>query len=165
MNKMKNVIIGLIMLTGIAFLPSTSYAQASSNQQTTDEIIGFVKAEWAAEIADPSNVAEQFKNYADDYTEFDGDYATRIDGKSAAMKLAEPSGKASTRTVAAEMLNAKVQVYGDVAILSYNFAGILKDKDGVMNPSRAKSTRVYAKLNGKWKLVHANFAPDPLPKN
>ena len=22
----------------------------------------------------------------------------------------------------------------------------------------------YAKINGKWMLVHANFAPDPLPK-
>ena len=54
---MKNVIIGLIMLTGIANLASNSYAQASTDQQTADEIIGFVKAEWAAEIADPSNVA------------------------------------------------------------------------------------------------------------
>jgi hypothetical protein len=28
---------------------------------------------------------------------------------------------------------------------------------GIMNV--AKSTRVYAKINGTWKLVHANFAP------
>lgn len=152
------------MLTSIAFLPSTSFAQASTNQQTADEIIGIVKAQQAAEIADPGNLAEQFKNYADDYTEFNSDYSTRIEGKSLSMKLSEPSGKASSRSVAAEMLNPKVQVYGDVAILTYNFAGITKDKDGVMTPNRAKSTRVYAKVNGKWKLVHGNFAPDPLPK-
>ena len=63
------------------------------------------------------------------------------------------------------MLNPKVQVYGDVAILTYNFAGVEKDKDGETKPTRAKSTRVYAKINGKWKLVHANFASDPLPKD
>jgi ketosteroid isomerase-like protein len=161
---MKNLIIGLIMLTGIAFMPSISYAQANINQQTADEINGIVKAQWAAEIADPGNLTAQFNNYADDYTEFNSDYSTRIDGKSLSMKLSEPSGKASSRSVAAEMLNPKVQIYGDVAILSYNFAGITKDKDGVMTPNRAKSTRVYVKQNGKWNLVHANFAPDPLPK-
>ncbi len=67
--------------------------------------------------------------------------------------------------MASEMLNPKVQVYGDVAILSYNYAGVFKNKDNEMEPSRAKSTRVYAQQGGKWKLVHANFAPDPLPKN
>ena len=165
MNRMKKVIIGLIMLTGIAILHSTTFAQANTNQQITDEIIGIVKAQWAAEIADPGNVAEQFKNIADDYTEFNGDYATRIDGKTLSMKLSEPLGKDPSRSVASEMLNPKVQVYGDVAILTYNFAGVTKDKDGVMKPNRAKSTRVYAKQNGKWKLVHANFAPDSLPKD
>jgi len=162
---MKNVIIGLILLAGIAILPSTTFAQANTNQQTADEIISMVKAQWAAEIADPNNLAEQFKNIADDYTEFNGDYATRIDGKTLSMKLSEPLGKDPTRTVASEMLNPKVQIYGDVAILSYNFAGVTKDKDGVTKPKRVKSTRVYVKLNGKWKLVHANFAPDPLPKD
>lgn len=162
---MKNVIIVLIMLAGIAIKPSTIYAQANTNQQTTDEIIGIVKAQWAAEMADPGNVAEQFKNIADDYTEFNGDYSTRIDGKSVAMKLSEPFGKDPNRTSAAEMLNSKVQVYGDVAILTYNFAGVSKNKDGETKPVRAKSTRVYAKQGGKWKLVHANFAPDPQPQN
>lgn len=162
---MKKVFIGLIMLTCIAFLPLFTHAQASTNQQTANEIISIVKAQWAAEIADPSNLTEQFKNYADDYTEFNSDYSTRLDGKSVSMKLSEPSGKASSRSVAAEMLNPKVQVYGDVAILSYNFAGITRDKDGVMTPTRAKSTRVYVKQNGKWTFVHGNFAPDPLPKN
>jgi ketosteroid isomerase-like protein len=162
---MKKVIIGVIMLTCITLLPARTYAQANTNQQTADEIIGIVKAQWAAEIADPNSIAEQYKNYADDYTEFNSDYSTRIDGKSLSMRLTEPAGKDPTRSVAAEMLNPKVQVYGDVAILTYNFAGVTKDKDGVMTPARAKSTRVYAKLNGKWKLVHANFAPDPLPKN
>ncbi|MFE3866605.1 hypothetical protein ACFX5E_00790 [Flavobacterium sp. LS2P90] len=43
---MKNLITGLIMIFGMALMPSTMYAQA--NQQTTDEIINIVKAQWAA---------------------------------------------------------------------------------------------------------------------
>lgn len=153
------------MVTGITFSHVMSFAQANTNSQITEEIIGIVKAQWASEISNPGNVAEQFKNIADDYTEFNGDYATRIDGKSTAMKLSEPLGKDPNRIGAAEMLNPKVQVYGDAAILTYNFAGVISSKDGETKPVRAKSTRVYAKQGGKWKLVHANFAPDPQPKN
>ena len=47
-----------------------------------------------------------------------------------------------------------------MAILSYNFVGVTKDKDGKAEPTRAKSTRVYVKKNGQWWLVHANFGAD-----
>lgn len=156
---------GLVMLTGMAIMPLMMNAQANTNQQVADEIMGIVKAQWAAESADPGNLTEIYKNISDDYTEFNEAYATRIDGKSLAMRLDEPSGKSAERRVASEMLNAKVQVYGDVAILTYNYAGVTKNKDGDLKPNRAKSTRVYAKQNGKWKLVHGNFAADPLPEN
>lgn len=63
------------------------------------------------------------------------------------------------------MLNEKVQVYnGDVAILTYNYAGTTIDKDGKTTPSRAKSTRVFVKKDNKWVMVHANFGADPVPK-
>jgi ketosteroid isomerase-like protein len=61
------------------------------------------------------------------------------------------------------MVNEKVQVYGDVAILTYNYVGATKNKDGQVEPARAKSTRVYVKQGGRWMLVHANFGADPLP--
>ena len=159
------MILGFVMLIGVISTPSISFSQANSNQQVADEIVSMVKAQWAAEIADPSNMTAMFKDFADDYTEFNGEFATRLEGKSLNMRLSEPAGKDPNRTMVSEMLNPKVQVYGDVAILSYNYAGISKNKDGEMKSNRAKSTRVYAKLDGKWKLVHANFAPDPLPKN
>lgn len=135
-----------------------------SNKQIGDAVIGMTKAQWAAGME--KNVAGSMKDVADDYTEFNGEYATRIDGKEAAMRLAEADTKASSGSdVASEMLNPKVQVYNDdVAILTYNFAGISKDKDGKTVPTRAKSTRVFVKQGGQWKLVHANFGADPLPK-
>ncbi len=159
------MILGFVMLLGIISMPSISFSQANTNQQVADEIIGMVKAQWAAQSADPGNVTEIFKNVADDYTEFNADFATRVDGKNVTMSLAEPAGKSPSRRVAAEMLNPKVQVYGDAAILTYNFAGKTKNKDGELTPFRSKSTRVFVKQGGKWKLVHANFGSDPMPKD
>jgi ketosteroid isomerase-like protein len=146
-----------------AFTMNASAQQA--DQATTDAIIAMTKAQWAAEIKDPTNVTEQTKDMSDDYTEFNGQYATRLDGKAMNSRLTEASGKESGKTIAAEMANPKVQVYnGNVAILTYNYVGLTMDKDGKTTPERAKSTRVFVKKGDKWMLVHANFASDPLPK-
>jgi len=120
------------------------------------------RAQWAAEKQ--HNAAESMKNVADEYTEFNADYSTRLDGKTINAHLEEANMTDPGAAVAAEMANEKVQVYGDVAILTYNYVGINREKDGKFQPSRAKSTRVFAKLSGKWMLVHGNFASDPLPK-
>jgi ketosteroid isomerase-like protein len=161
---MKKLIVVLIASACcLAFTMNASAQQA--DQATADAVIAMTKAQWAAEIKDPTSVAEQSKDTADDYTEFNGDYATRLDGKAMNSRLAEAAGKASGKTIGAEMANPKVQVYnGDVAILTYNYAGLTQDKDGKTTPNRAKSTRVFVKKGDKWMLVHANFASDPLPK-
>ena len=162
---MRKPILGLLLLACVAALAFNGLGQQSSNQSVADEVIVVTKAQWAAEMRDPTNVAEEMKSVADDYTEFNGDYATRLEGKAMSMRLGEASGSSSVKTVASEMANPKVQVYnGDVAILSYNYVGVTKDKDGKTEPARAKSTRIYVKQGGKWMLVHANFASDPLPR-
>ena len=158
-----------LMLVLIASACCTAFAMNASAQQadqaTADAVIAMTKAQWAAEIKDPTSVAEQMKDASDDYTEFNGDYATRLDGKAMSSRLAEATAKASGKTVAAEMANPKVQVYGgNVAILTYNYVGLIQDKDGKTEPARAKSTRVFVKKDNKWVLVHANFGSDPLPK-
>ena len=161
---MKRLILVLIASAGcMAFAMIASAQQA--DQATTDAVIAMVKAQWTAEIKDPTSVAEQMKDASDDYTEFNADYATRLDGKAMSSHLAEAAGKASGKTIAAEMANPKVQVYnGNVAILTYNYVGLAQDKDGKTTPIRAKSTRVFVKKDNKWMLVHANFGADPLPK-
>lgn len=146
-----------------AFALNASAQQA--DQEIADAVIATVKAQWAADIENPTNIAEQSKDQADDYTEFNGQYATRLDGKAMNSRLAEAAAKGSEKRIGAEMLNPKIQVYnGNVAILTYNYAGLTLDKDGKTEPSRAKSTRVFVKKDNKWMLVHANFAADPLPK-
>ena len=147
----------------IGFAMNASAQQA--DKATSDAVIAMVKAQWAAEIKDPTSVAEQMKDASEDYTEFNADYATRLDGKAMSSRLSEATGKGSGRTTAAEMANPKVQVYnGNVAILTYNYVGVTQDKDGKTEPSRAKSTRVFVKQGDKWVMVHANFGADPVPK-
>jgi ketosteroid isomerase-like protein len=161
---MKKVMLVLIASACCSALANHASAQ-DADKAIADAVIAMVKAQWAADIKDPTNTAAQSKDTSDDYTEFNADYATRIDGKAMSMRLAEAGAKGSEKRTAAEMGNPKVQVYnGDVAILTYNYIGLTMGKDGKTEPSRAKSTRVFVKKDNNWMLVHANFASDPLPK-
>ena len=137
---------------------SALFAQ-TPNPSVEDEVIALTYKIWKAETN--KDMIEMNKYLADDYTEFNPTYSTRVDGKKLNVTLSEAISMNSGTILAAEMLNPKVQVYGDVAILSYNYAGVSKDIDGKLINTKAKSTRVYAKIKGEWKLVHANFALDP----
>lgn len=140
-----------VVCLGLLCLPITA------NAGTAEEVIKVTYAQWAAEIANDLEASAAIM--ADDYTEFNSDYPIRVDGKALNTKLADAMAEGGGSMLAGEMANAKVQVYGDVAILTYNFLGVGKDADGKTSANLAKSTRVYVKQGGEWKLVHANFAP------
>ncbi|HET7204407.1 MAG TPA: nuclear transport factor 2 family protein [Steroidobacteraceae bacterium] len=136
----------------------SSLAPAGEDPKVAAEVMALARAQWASEAAGKS-VAEQMATVADDYTEFNQDYGARLDGKALNVRLYDAISSDGSRSLAGDMVNPKVQVYGDTAILTYNFVGVTRDKDGKVEPSNAKSTRVYSKIGGKWMLVHANFAP------
>ena len=150
---MRRILLAAVLVCALSGVVVVQSAPPSA----ADEVMAITKEMWAAEVR--GDVAGSMKYVADDYTEFNQEYPTRLDGKSMNMTLAEANNGGSTKVVSADMANAKVQVYGDVAILSYNYIGTMKDKDGKVESSKAKSTRVYVKKDGKWWLVHANFAP------
>lgn len=158
---MRSTLTGLVLVLVLALRATPASAQPA-NQKVADEIIAMVKASWAAEAA--KKAADSMKFFSDDYTEFNSDVATRLEGKALVLRLGEAMMKEPGKMLASEMVNEKVQVYGDTAILTYNFIGLAQDKDGKITPVRAKSTRVFVKINSKWMMVHANFAADPLPK-
>jgi ketosteroid isomerase-like protein len=133
----------------------------SLNKQVADEVIALTRAHWAAEMK--KDASAWGKNVADDYTVFEGAYPTRIDGKVTMQHVVDGNFSGTDTLITAEMANEKVQVYGDVAILSYNYIASIKNKDGKVTPAMAKSTRVYVKQGGQWMLVHANFAPVTAP--
>ena len=144
--------VGTIALLSMLGAP----ALAADNPRVADEVMALARAQWASEIANEP-MAQQNASLAEDYTEFNGEFPTLLVGKTMASRMGEvtPNDKA----MYSDMRNTHVQVYGDTAILTYNFAGLRRAADGKVNPSLAKSTRVYAKQGGQWKLVHANFAP------
>jgi ketosteroid isomerase-like protein len=146
-------VIFLLVLSLMIGLP----VYAGSDSAVADEVIALAKAQWAAGIAKDTD--KQVSYLADDYTEFNQGYPTRIDGKELNVTFMKAADEGAGKTLVADMANAKVQVYGDVAILSYNYIGSGLTVDGEVEPNLAKSTRVYAKIDGAWKLVHANFAP------
>ena len=140
----------MVLISGAVF--------AGEDAKVAAEVMAAARAQWAADVQGKS-VSEQMMSVADDYTEFNPDFPVRIDGKALNSGIYEALARDGSRSLSGEMVNPKVQVYGDVAILSYNYIGVGIDKDGKTSSSAAKSTRVYAKQGGKWMLVHANFAP------
>lgn len=141
---------------GVMLTLTMALSQATHGKEAK-EVISITKAEWAAEMS--KNVSSAMRNIHDDCTMWVTDFPNRVDGKDTIYKLYDAGAGGVGSLVMAEMANEKVQVFGNVAILSYNFMGMTKDKDGKVEPTRAKSTRVYANEGGKWLLVHANFAP------
>ncbi len=147
--------VGLAFACILLALPAASLAE--HHEGVEQEIIDITYEAWQADLDEDFEAGMAF--LADDYTEFNGAFPTRINGKKMSGRLYKPQLEAPGASVAAEMENEKVQVYGDVAILTYNYHGLSTNKDGEVEPQLAKSTRVYAKIDGEWKLVHANFAP------
>lgn len=139
-----------------ALLMLSTPASAGDNPQVAAEVMALARAQWTSEAAG-QGADQQLVSLADDYTEFNPDYPTLLVGKPLASRMAEISPY--QKSLLADMQNSRVQVYGDTAILTYNFAGVTRGADGKNQPVTAKSTRVYARQGGKWMLVHANFAP------
>ena len=131
---------------------------ASAMADVADEVIALTKEQWQAQI-DNAPASEIMETVADDYTEFNALFPTRLDSRALNTRFAEAYEKDAAKILAAEMANPMVQVYGDVAILTYNYLGLMQKPDGTITQSVAKSTRVYAKTGREWMLVHANFAP------
>ena len=125
---------------------------------SAEEIMAIAKAQSAAENQNRAAV-EAWTSIADDYTEFNPVMPTLVEGKAQAARFYEAGLDSGDQSLASEMLNPHVQFYGDTAILTYNYGGLTRSKDGKTTPNLAKSTRVYVKQKGKWMLVHANFAP------
>lgn len=128
-------------------------AMAQTNDKAAEEVMARAKAQWAMEIAGSTAT----DHLAEEYTQFSPGIPILLDGKEFITPFYEINISDGDKLVAANMANPKVQVYDNVAILSYNFIGTVISKDGTLKPRLSKSTRVYVKKSGQWMLVHANF--------
>jgi uncharacterized protein (TIGR02246 family) len=105
---------------------------------------------WSA--GDPLGFA---KSFADDATYFDDIGAqTRLDGREKIHSyLAAFKGNIPTQKY--EIVDPKVQVYGDVAILTFRYHSTMPDGKPL---SPWKVTDVYRLINREWKIVHAHWS-------
>jgi ketosteroid isomerase-like protein len=142
---------------GIGAVLTMTVAMQQPRGATAETVIAITKAEWAAAMQ--KNTAAALENVADDCTIWVPEFPNRINGKEQLYATNEAQSSGSGALILAQMSNEHVQVYGDVAVLSYNFFGAAKSDDGKVENITAKSSRVYVKKNNEWWLVHANFAP------
>jgi ketosteroid isomerase-like protein len=153
-----------LLPVAIALLVFAGQASAAEDPAVAAEVMAATKAQWEAQDQNKPG-AQSYTTVADDYTEFNPVVPTLVKGKAMSVRMFDASLKAGTTGLSSEMVNPHVQVYGDTAILTYNYAGLTKGSDGKVTPDLAKSTRVYVRQGGKWMLVHANFAPVTVPGN
>ena len=131
-----------------AFTINASAQQPAADKAIADAVIAMTRAQWAAGIKDPTNVTEMSKDMADDYTEFNGDFATRVDGKALNSRLAEGVAKDSSKGTAAEIEpdNAALQ-----ATVGFGYINLDRSREAIEPLSRA------ARLAPKDYLVHSQL--------
>ncbi len=91
---------------------------------------------------------------APEITYFDPSLEKRLDGREAFEKFLAPL-KGTFRVPKYDMIDPKVQVHGQAAVLSYNMVDY--DETGT-NAFRMNVTEVYVRLDGRWRLVHSHFS-------
>ncbi len=103
---------------------------------------------------DPQGYLE---TYAPEITYFDPAREKRADGIQAMKDYLLPiTGKIKVDRY--EMIDAKVQAMGDVAVLSYQLMSHAIMADGSPVTVRWNSTKVYRLIGKDWKLVHDHWS-------
>jgi len=92
---------------------------------------------------------------ADDISYFDPFIESRINEKAGLADLYEPI-KGQVKINESRIIDPRVQVYGEIAILTFRFES--KGSEGSM---LWNTTEVFRKMNDTWKIVHTHWA---LPK-
>jgi ketosteroid isomerase-like protein len=135
----------------LVFIMAGCDSQPRQNAQS--EIIALERSaldQWAK-----GNASGYIQNAAEDFTYFD-DIAAQggVDGIDAARKyFATLNGKIPPHTY--EMVNARVQVYDDIGILTFQWHATTADGKPLNN---WKASVVYRRTKSGWKTVHANWS-------
>jgi uncharacterized protein (TIGR02246 family) len=99
--------------------------------------------------------------YVTDVTYFDPTTDKRVDGRQALEARLAPmkNAKIPFTDRRYEMIDPKVQLLGEVALLTFNLVNYGKLPD---QPERVitrwNSTEVYTRRDGKWRLVHSHWS-------
>jgi len=142
----------IIILLGLAFAISYSGEQ---EEDLAEKIIAMERSaldRWGQ--GDPWAYIEI---YAAEVTYFDIETERRLDGLEALRQLYAPI-KGKVKIERYEMVNPKVQLHGDTAVLTFNLIDWTLTPDGTTKEVRWNSTEVYSKINGEWKIIHSHWS-------
>lgn len=95
---------------------------------------------------------------ADQVTYFDPVHDKRVDGRDAMLKMLEPiTGKVKVDRY--EMIDPKVQLHGDAALLTFNLISYVTQPDGQERAvARWNSSELYARIGQEWRIVHSHWS-------
>ncbi|MFC1784724.1 YybH family protein [Candidatus Neomarinimicrobiota bacterium] len=149
------MLVAVLMLIPLMLLiTSCAKKQSSVTQEEVEQTILAIEHKamdrWSAD-SDPFGFIE---NFADDGTYFDDlGASTRLDGlEEIKNHLAAFEGSIPPHSY--EIVDPKVQVYGDIAIATWHYAS---NSNGEPD-TPWKVTHVYRLINGKWFNEHAHWS-------
>ncbi len=94
---------------------------------------------------------------AEEVTYFDTGTKQRVDGLKALKELYTPrEGKIKIERY--EMINPKVQIHGNTAVLTFNLIDYVPTSEGLTREVYWNSTEVYSQINGQWKIIHTHWS-------
>jgi ketosteroid isomerase-like protein len=142
----------LIVLLLVPAINVAKDSRASDSNEIKEKIIALEKG--ALKRRNNGDPFGYLEIYAKDVTYFDQNTNIRLDGYDAMKELLEPI-KGKIYNARFEMINPKVQLCGDVGVLTFNLI-TYSDEDKVT--SRWNSTEVYSKIDGVWKIIHSHWS-------
>ncbi len=149
------LLITVMVLAGCVQKVQTGAEKAEKEKQIAATIIAMEKAaldRWGR--GDPSGFLEIS---APDVVYFDPSLDRRLNGLNELRTLYE-SVRGKIRVDRYELIDPKVQIYANIAVLTFNYAGYNDDK-----VSRWNCTEVYCNQNGRWEIIqtHWSFTKPP----
>jgi ketosteroid isomerase-like protein len=94
---------------------------------------------------------------ADEATYYDTETERRVDRLEALRKLYAPR-EGKIRIERYEMINPKVQMHGDTAVLTFNLIDYVPTSEGSTREVYWNSTEVYSRIDGEWKIIHTHWS-------
>lgn len=153
----------ILYLSAAVLLMTLAALKANSADDVAGEIIAMTRA--ALDRWGKGDIQGPLELYARDITYFDPIQEKRVDGIEAIRKIYAPfAGKLKIGHY--EMLDPKVQRYGDTAILTFNLTDDVIEQPGGPGHIRVpwNCTQVWTRINGKWRVVHEHWSfikPEP----
>jgi ketosteroid isomerase-like protein len=154
------VVVGAVLVAVLANGCESVPSEGSSvAPPTLDEIVALERAALDRWITlDPQGYLDLF---ASEVSYFDPQREKRVDGLDAMKTLLGPIKRLKLPFTKPryDMIGPHLQTYGDVTLLTFNLVsyGTFPGK-GETVVARWNSTEAYARLQGKWRIVHSHWS-------